>query len=273
MDYNHIYVFNSKDFDFSQVFKKYLANRGGREDALEKHIQAIKDTIVKQGGMDRFPPITVDINTYKIVDGNCRFNAVMDIIRNKLLDQIELSVIFEDVPEDDFDNLVIDLNMNQKSWGILDIVYNYSMRGIPSFQMLIDFCDRNETLHSSDGKKINPRYGIAALGKPVNMLKSPNFSITEEEIERGNEIVYEANQIRMKFSHDIKANGGGWYEPYLRAWAEFRMSDGLREITFKKYLSEVNETIRSRKSKVKVPYGSNKKGDWNTFFRAILTYC
>ena len=273
VEYDKIYLFNSKDFDLANLFKNYFANRGGREDAIEKHIQEIKAGIISDGGMDKIPPIVVDINTLTVADGNCRNRAVKEILEEGIMKDITLRVIFEDIPAEEFDERVIKFNMGQKSWGILDFIYNYAMRGSKSHQKFIDFCERNETLHSADGKKINPRYAAAALAISVNALKTPNLPLTDEDIENGNTVVYEANRVRVEFSPDIKANGGGWYEQYLRAWHCFRITDNqLEGIDFETYLKAVKTNLKNNKRYVKPPYGSNKKQDWNAFFRTIKTY-
>ena len=252
-----------------ELFIPYLKNRGGREDALAKHVQEIRDGILKDGGMDRIPPIYIDINTLQIADGNCRFNALLSILNDELLDNITLRVIFEDIPEESFDERVIQYNMGQKSWSTVDFIYNYMLRGYDSYKKLIDFCMSDDTLHTKDGK-INPRYAAAALRVSANDLKKSTLNITDADIEIGHKVVQEAAEVRKKFSEDAKANGGGWYEPYLRAWAEFR--DSLGGIQFGDYLKELNKTLKGRKTEVKVPYGSNKKADWNVFFRAVKSY-
>lgn len=270
VEYNRIYSFDACKVPVKDIFTKYFNNRGGREDSMSKHIKEIRDSIVKMGKMDTIPAITVDINTLQIADGNCRFSAVLDILEAGLLDSLNLRVIFEDIPEDEFDDRVIRLNMGQQSWSLLDFIYNYSRRGYESFTKLIKFCERYDSLHTANGKAINPRYGGAALKLPVSKLKKADLVITDEDIANGNHVVLEANEIRKLFSSDLKANGGGWYEPYLRAWAEFR--DCLGEIPFDTYLREVKYTIKNRRRDVCVPYGSNKKQDWNQFFRAVKTY-
>lgn len=269
VDYAKIYEFNSNAISPQELFVPYLKNRGGREDDLAKHVQEIKSGILKAGGMRRFPPITVDINTLQIADGNCRFNALIGILNEGLLDDITLRVIFEDISEEEFDERVIELNQCQKSWTTVDFIYNYMLRGYDSFDRLIKFCLSEETLQSKKGR-INPRYAGAALKLSNKDLTNPSMSITVEDVEVGKRVVYEASEIRKKFSEDSKANGGGWYEPYLRAWSEFRAT--LGNITFDDYLKEVSNTIKNRKREIKVPYGSNRKADWNGFFRAIKTY-
>lgn len=268
VDFTKIYVFDTNTINPKELFSPYLKNRGGREDAIAKHVQEIRDGILKDGGMDNIPPIIVDINTLQIVDGNCRFNALLSILNDELLDSVKLRVIFENISEESFDERVIQYNMGQKSWTTVDFIYNYKLRGYDSFDRLIKFCESDDTLHTKDGK-INPRYAAAALKVSANDLKKPTLSITDDEIEIGSKVIREASEIRLRFSSDIKANGGGWYEPYLRAWAEFR--DLLGDISFKEYLKAVTNTVKNRKRDNPVPYGSNKKSEWFNFFSGILT--
>jgi hypothetical protein len=267
VDYAKIYVFNTNTINPKELFSPYLKNRGGREDAIAKHVQEIRDGILKDGGMDNIPPIIIDINTLQIVDGNCRFNALLSILNDELLDNIKLRVIFEDIPEENFDERVIQYNQGQKSWTTVDFIYNYKLRGYDSFDKLIKFCESDDTLHTKDGK-INPRYAAAALRVSANDLKKSTLTITDADVELGRKVVYEAAEVRKKFSEDAKANGGGWYEPYLRAWAEFR--GGLGEVSFKDYLRAVGNTVKNRKRDNPVPYGSNKKSEWFNFFSGVL---
>ena len=268
VEYSRIYSFDANVVPVREIFIRYLNNRGGREDAMEKHVREIMDAIVKEGNMNKIPPIIVDINTNQIVDGNCRFKALTYILDEGLLDDLILRVIYEDIPENEFDDRVIQFNMGQQSWKLIDFIYNYSLRGYDSFTKLIEFCERNESLH--DGNKINPRYGGAALKISSSELRKNTLVITDEDIRNGNDTVFEASEIRKQFTTDLKANGGGWYEPYLRAWAEFRGE--LGNISFKNYLKEVSKSVKYRKREVTVPYGSNKKSDWNGFFRTVKTY-
>lgn len=270
VDYNRIYEYDAFELG-NDVFVKYFNNRGGRDDAMINHVKKLKDSIIKSGGYSLFPPIIVDINTLQIADGNSRWEAIMQIVKNELMDKLTFRVMFYDIPADKFDETVILFNMDQKSWTLLDFIYNYSNRGFDSFTKFISFCDSHESL--KNGKNINPRYGGAILKIPTTWLKRTDLLLTDEDIERGETVEKEATDIRLLFSPNPKANGGGWYEPYLRAWSEF--SDVLNEkkVLFENYLKEVKITLKNRKSQVTVPYGSNKKQDWTTFFRAILSYC
>ena len=275
VDYNRIYEYDSRYIDFEGLFTPYLLNRGAYEErvdnSLEKHITEILNGIVKAGGTDKMPPIVVNIIDFVIIDGNSRWYAVYKALKEGLLPHIKLRVIYEEVPPDEFDSRVIELNMGQKSWSILDFIYNYMLRGMEPYKRLVNFCETEETMHSKEGK-INPRYAAAALKVPVNSLKDSTLVLCDADVQNGRLIAREAAEIRKLFSSDTKANGGGWYESYLRAWADFRDNITARKIGFERYLDEVQKTLKNRKKEVKVPYGSNKKADWNVFFRGILTY-
>lgn len=270
VDYNRIYEYDAFELG-NDVFVKYFNNRGGRDDAMINHIKKIRDSIIKNGGMERFPAIIVDINTLQIADGNSRWEAIMQIVEKKLMDKLTFKVVYEDIPPEEFDDVVIAYNIGQKSWALLDFIHNYSNRGFDSFSKLIAFCESHESL--KNGNNINPRYGAAALGIPTNSLKKTDLVLSDEDIRRGDKIIQEATDIRLLISPNPKANGGGWFEPYLRAWSEFSNVLTERDIRFEKYFKEVKITLKNRKSQVTVPYGSNKKQDWNSFFRTVLSYC
>ena len=268
VDYSKIYSYESSVINPNELFSKYLLNRGGRENAIAKHVLEIKDAIIKNGGMDKFPPIVVDINTLQIIDGNCRFMAMSDVLNDGSMD-LTLRVVYEDASEEEFDQRVIDLNQGQKSWGLLDFIYNFSLRENENYKRLIEFCESEPTLHKKDGNII-PRYAGAALLKKVNDLKNSKLELTDEEVEIGHKVVEEATLIRKKFSEDVNANGGGWYESYLRAWAEFRPN--LGDISFKEYLKAVKRQIDGNKRNNPVPFGSNKKPLWYSFFNNTLRF-
>lgn len=268
--FNEIYSFNVAKVPVLEIFIEYFNNRGGRMASLVSHISKIKSSIIKDGNMDAFPPIFVDINTNQIVDGNCRFRALKSIIEEGLIDlkNLTLKVIYIDVPKNEFNNYIITLNTTQKSWSVNDVVQSYANENNPSYVRLVKFCKDTETFH--DGERINPRYGAAALNIPAVKLKDPSLVITDEDIQRGEQTAKEAIAVRLTFCKDLKSNGGGWYEPFLQAWAGFR--NALEDISFKRYITAAKMTVRCKKRDVPVPYGSNKKADWNLFFRAVESY-
>jgi len=268
VEFEKIYSYDSNVINPSELFYPYLLNRGGRDDAIQKHVNEIADAIIQNGGMNKMPPIIVDINTLQIIDGNCRFKAMIKVLEKGVLDNIILRVIYENVSEEYFDKRVIELNQGQKPWGVLDFIYSYSLRNNENYTRLIDFCKSEDTLHKND--TINPRYAAAALRKSINDLKNSKLELTDEEIEVGRQVIQEADEIRKKFSEDSKANGGGWYEAYLKAWAEIRPS--LGDISFKDYLRAIKHQIDYNKRNNEVPYGSNKKPAWFSFFSNTLRY-
>ena len=273
VEYDKIYSYDSNVVNPAELFSCYLFNRGGREDAIQKHVNEIADAIVKNGGMEKMPPIVVDINTLQIPDGNCRFNAMKKIIANKLLDHVVLRVIYEYITPEDFDKRVIELNQGQKSWSTVDFIYNYSLRGNENYTRFIEFCESEETLKKKDGT-INPRYAGAALCKSPNELKNSKLMLTDAEVEIGRMIIHEAEIIRDKINvaGDRKANGGGWYESFLQGWAQFRPYLIKEEIPFKLYLRGIQHQVAANKRENPVPYGSNRKFEWFSFFNNTLVF-
>lgn len=279
VDYDRIYRFSSDDLDLEHVFTPYLNNRGlsfERQDTkgLLNHIEEMKAVMLKAGSMDDFPPITVDIKNLVIADGNCRWNAAIGLLKEGLIKSITIRVVFRNIPEEEFDDYVITLNTSSKSWTLNDYIYNYAGRtdSNSGHAKLIKFCESHECLRRSNGG-IAPRYGLAILNKTASAIKSNSFELTDEELEKGSNCLAEALRVReiLMNNKDVKANGGGWFEPYLKAWAEFRCDHP--SIDVKRYYREVKESIDKRKTKVSIPYGSNKKREWNTLFSAVLSYC
>lgn len=268
VDYAHIYSYDAQEINPSELFNPYLNNRGGSSKAIDKHVLEIADAIKKNGNMDDVPPIIVDINTLTIADGNCRFNALLKVLSNNCEGHYVLRVMYENIPTERFDDRVIELNQGQKSWTTLDFIINLSKRGSESHKRLIEFCNSETTLHAPD--KIKPRYAAAALGISTSMLKKSSLVLTDEDVERGKKVAFEAAQIRSKFSEDAKANGGGWYESYLAAWADFRSR--IESVPFKDYLREVGIAAKSKKRDCPVPFGSNRKSDWSGFFSNVYTH-
>ena len=178
VDYKHIYVYNSDAINPRELFTPYLRNRGGRDDAIEKHIQEIAKAILEKGSMDDIPPIFVDINTLVIGDGNCRFKALIRLLEQGMIGNLNLKVIYEDIPADRFDERVIEWNQGQKSWSLLDFIYNFSLRGNVNYTKFIDFCKSDDTLHKADGT-INPTYRILYNLCPIFQFpfaQCPSFS-------------------------------------------------------------------------------------------------
>lgn len=277
VDYDRIYHFSSRDFDLEQVFHPYLNNRGFNADRKDtkpilNHIDNIKKAILEAGTMRYFPPLFVDIKNYVIADGNCRWNAALSLLKERKISELTIGVIFIDIPEEEFDNYVITLNTTSKSWTLNDYIYNYASRSSDTgHKKLIDFCESHSALKKENGG-ISPRYGLAILKKQQSQVKSNKFSLTDEEIAVANSRLIEALEVRAKIGiEDIKSNGGGWFEPYLSAWAMFR--DDKPNVDISRYLREANTCVKQRKSKVRVPYGSTKKNDWYQLFSNIFSFC
>jgi len=266
-DKNRIYEFSSTEFNIPTLFALYAANRGGRDNS--KHVNSIAKGIIKEGGLANFPPILVDVNTNQIIDGNTRYQAIINVLEEgKFTDPLVLRVIFKSVAPDEFDAEVRRYNAGQKKWNMLEYIYNYSMRGFDSFTKLIDFCLSEEELHTATNK-INPRYAAAALNISTKYLMSEELSISDEDIKVGHSIMAEASIIKRAITDDDHelGGGGGWLEPFLRAWYDFRVH--LGHLPFNKYAKMVAKAAKHQKRDCRVPYGSNKASDWYGFFSNV----
>lgn len=265
--FDQIYSYDSTKVDIRSLFNLYENNRGGMLKQLQGHIDGMVKSMV-EGRFNWFPPILVDINTLVIIDGNCRYSAVMKCLDNKLVDKLVLRVEYIDVQKDELDKLVIDYNTTSKSWTTVNFIYNFSKRGIQSFTKLIEFCNESEYLHDKNGK-IKPRYAVAILNKPIDSLKDTKMNITEEEFQTGRGALADAVAIKNLIEKKNHDNGASWFEYFLRAWAEFideYMS--VKKINFNNYF----EVMKSKLKQTEIPYGSNKKQSWKTWFLAVAAY-
>ena len=269
VDYNKIYTYKTSVINPNRLFKTYDKNRGGDVQNTNMHVTKIKQGIIREGGMSKFPPIVVDINTLTIVDGNCRFAALVNALNSGEICNVVLRVMYEDVPATEFNDSVIRYNINQKKWTTSNYAYNYSMMGHDNYKRLIDFCMSEPMLHSKD--KIRVAYAAAVIGFPKDKLADARLQLTDEDIILARDVLHEAVDIKDTFITEGASTSGGWMETYLMAWREFRKS--LEGITFKKYFEEVKKSIKSRKKEVKVPFGSCRRADWNMFFCTCKTFC
>lgn len=265
--YDQIYSYDSSRVDIRKLFVPYENNRGGMLKQLEGHINGMVKSI-GEGNFDRFPPIIVDINTLTIVDGNCRDAAATKALLSGIVDKLTLRVMYIDVKPDELDKVVIDYNTTSKAWTTVNFIYNFSKRGIESFTKLIEFCNDSEYLHDKNGK-IKPRYAVAILNKPIDDLKDTSMSITDEELEDGKKALGEAVEIKNFIEKKNHDNGASWFEYFLRAWAEFRNEYLItKSVEFERYF----DTLKKVAKQTEIPIGSNKKGSWKTWFRAVASY-
>lgn len=263
IDFDRIYRFSSREWDLGNLFRPYLHNR----EHTEQHIDKMIADILNYGSLELIPPITVNIRTFTICDGDKRNRAVLQILRCGLMDAIELRVIFVDVPEEEEDEYIINLNTTSDNWPLIAYIKNFASRGYEGYQKLIDFCLDNEMLFKvKKGKKeFCPRYGIAAIGKSNSTLKTGKLELSEKDLAIGKEVVDEATELRsIVVGTDAKANGGGWLEAFLLGW---NISRKTLDVDFNDYKKTLKAKMKLKKTDV--PRGSNRKGDWIAFFDMI----
>lgn len=102
----------------------------GNRKVKRSHVEAIKDSIVKNGYLKQ-KPILVD-KKGNIVDGQHRYLAC-----------VELGVIPEiQILDGATNELMVDLNVTQRSWDLNDYINYYAQQGVESYIWLQEFCSK-----------------------------------------------------------------------------------------------------------------------------------
>ena len=265
VDYQRIYLYDTNVVNIEELFIPYLKNRGGRFVELERHIKEIAKSMMKYGGWAFFPPIIVDINTLRIADGFGRNSAIIELVKNGKLENVIFQVIYKDIPEEQFNDIVVALNSGQKNWGLLDYTYNWSMMGNDNIKRFIKFCEDEPALHNEKG--ITPRYATAILKKNPKAVQTGSLLLTDDEVTIGKVILHEALYV-MKVIDDIEINGhtGGWVETYFSSWREFRNENSESELPFSTFIELLCEKKES--GNIYAPINGRKE-QWIDFFNSV----
>jgi hypothetical protein len=106
-------------------FKFFDFNR-----AIGKKIKRLKESIKKHGYISG-RPILVD-KQMRIIDGQHRFIACKEL---------GMPIIYETIKSNgmDMQELVVDLNRNQKAWGIGDYIHSWASKGVRFHMVVKDF--------------------------------------------------------------------------------------------------------------------------------------
>lgn len=209
--------------------------------------------------METMPPITINVITNHIVDGQHRLKAYQTLVENGQIDsEAKLKVMFVEIPVDDEKKAIIDANTNSKNWSLDDYILSYAKAGIISYVKLDEWC-RNHSLSSDNGKS-KFRYGSAIItGRRCSSeLKNGEFSFTEEEMQRADEVHAEMLEIVELFGLKGK---GPWIESLANSWISVR-----NQHDFRTWIKE----LKSKKSRfLKLPKDNSREWD-NIFAQAHL---
>lgn len=214
VEYDRIYHFTNGD-EFKFIDGNRKINR--------LHANKIARAIIENSQAPYIDAISVDINTYTVVDGQHRLTAFRKAWEKGV--DAELDVRFKDYPKDMLP-IIIDMNTNHKNWTTTDRVDSMKKEG-NAIDKLIKFCndDAHSLLHRINKKGVKTptlRYASAlVLGRSITQdIKDNNVKISDAQFADGDIFHNEAKAILD--SLEIKSRTGGWLEHFLTAWYNVR---------------------------------------------------
>lgn len=236
VEYDRIYHFTK-----GEAFKFLDGNR----EINKAHAKKIERAIEKDGSAPFIDAISVDINTYTVVDGQHRLTAFREAWSKGI--QAELDVRFKNYPEDMLP-IIIDMNTNHKNWTTNDRVKSITQEG-NIMDKLVKFCtdDSHELLFRKNKKGVKTptlRYATALiLGRSITQdIKENKVNISDEQFAFGHQLHKEAEAILD--SLQLRTRTGGWMEHYLTAWHNIRKdrmySDALEKLGFNIFLEQIS---------------------------------
>lgn len=257
----HMAQIKQVTYDVTLNFGKNQRNR----QINHSHKEEIKNEMLKH--FEIIPPITVNRLTNNIIDGQHRAKAFQELIeKGQLNPTTRLLVMFVDIPIENEAEAIIDANTHSKNWSMDNYIYSYTTKvddDLPlnydreSYCKLNNFCLAH-TLTSENGKS-KFRYGAAIItGKSsAKLLKSGTFTVTDEQVAEGEEILREMEEIINLF--DIQGKGA-WIEGLAVAWSERR-----KAFPFKHFMRE----LKRKKNRFQKQPKNNAK-DWARIFNEVI---
>lgn len=225
-----------------------------QENRIVSHSHLSKIKRQCETSFSTMPPITVNVVTNNIIDGQHRTKAYQELVKDGVFsDKQKMKVMFVEIPREEEKQAIIEANTNSKNWSIDDYILSYSKAGIESYVKLNEWC-LNHTLSSDEGKA-KFRYGAAIItGRRCSSdLKSGDFSFTEEELKRAEDVHAEMFEIVQLFGLKGK---GAWIESLACSWVSVR-----NQHPFKTWFREFK---KKKRSFLKLPKDNSK--EWDAIF-------
>jgi hypothetical protein len=129
-----------------QIFSFLKQNRK----IQKRTVKLLINSINKIGYVDA-KPIIVNSN-YEIIDGQHRFEACK---------QLNLPIVYE-ITDVNYNDLIVELNRNQKQWSLDEYINYYANLGVECYQMLYNFEKQHQGLHVSNAYLIFPNKKMRA---------------------------------------------------------------------------------------------------------------
>lgn len=241
--------------DFKVVSREESENFGrNQENRQINHGQLQKIKRQCMTSFELMPPITVNILTDNIIDGQHRLKAFQELVDCGMLpSEAKIKVMFVRVQPNEEPQAIIDANTNSKNWSIDDYIASYVKKGLESYVILDDWCRRHSL--ASDENRPKFRYGAAIItGKRCStILKCAEFTASEEEMKRAEDVHAEMLEIIDLFQIRGK---GAWIEALAVSWIACR-----EQFEFRTWLKELKA---KRKTYSKLP--KDNSADWNNIF-------
>lgn len=220
-----------------------------------RHLEKIRAQTIRS--TELMPPITINIITGNIIDGQHRHKAYVDLYALGLLPRhATIKVMYVEIPEEKELEAIINANTNSKNWTLDDYIASYIKLGIESYVRLEEW-SKSHLLTCECGKS-KIRYASAILaGKRCNpTLKSGMFTVTDEDFERANVIHDEMFQIAEILGMKSR---GSWLESFAVSWNKVRNQHNI------------NVWLKEFKAK-KATYGrmpTDNDKDWEAMFAQV----
>lgn len=183
------------------------------------------------------PPITVNVATNHITDGQHRWSSYIDLVRdNKLSRETRLKVMYVNIDPKDEKDVIIASNTHSKNWVADDYVNSYA-HTIDDYKTLAEWCKSHELTNCKGKAKYI--YGAAIItGKQCRQeLMKGDFRISENALEQAETI--HAEMVELKNAMNIQGSNS-WITTLAMSWHNFRNMHN-----FKDFLSETKSKMRA----------------------------
>lgn len=222
------------------------------------HLQKIKAQMKES--FDLIPPITVNLRTNHIVDGQHRREGYVQLIQEgELSPRTLLKVMYVDISEDEELDRIIAAQVNSKSWTPADYIHSYIKYGNIHYIKLDEWA-KSHTLTANIKDPSKPKYRYAAILMKGSTLRKelPNgsFTVTDEELTKADTIHNEVIKLLNLMS---KPMTGQWLEQMMLSWFKNRNLHTFTEWT---------SYIRTHKGGLrKLPTAT--VSDWDALFAKV----
>lgn len=237
---------------------KFGSNQGNRI-ISSSHLLKLKKQCLES--LEILPPITINLVTGNIIDGQHRLKAYQCLIEAGAIEpERKIKVMFLEIPKEEEKKAIINANINSKNWSLNDYVLSYMKEGNDSYIKLEEWCKSHSLV--SDRGVIQYRYGAAILlgkGHRKN-LKNGQFKLTEETLRIGDKVYKEIEEIVSILELGDLQNS--WVESLAVSW------NNVRKLS---RFSEWRNALKENKDElVKLP--KNKMKDWDIIFTKAYSF-